>query len=90
MGILEAISYGIPVLVTEGTFFGDVVKKYDNGHVVDTSVDGVSELISFAINNIYRLKIMSNNSRKCIKNYSWDVVGKKEVELYKSIQENEK
>lgn len=90
MGILEAISYGIPILVTEGTFFGDVVRKYDNGHVVDTSVDGVSELIMFAIHNIYRLKTMSKHSRECIKNYSWDIVGKKEVELYKNIQENEK
>ena len=31
MGILEAMSYGIPVLITEGTTLGEYVKEYNGG-----------------------------------------------------------
>ena len=74
MSILEAFSYGIPVLVTDKTNAGCDVKKYKNGFVEKTSIEGIRSLLHDAVDHLDALEEMSAYS-----------VAKKTVEKYKQL-----
>ena len=50
MGILEAMSYGVPCIITQGTSLGKIVEEYDAGWVAETTADSIAESIETAIN----------------------------------------
>lgn len=85
MGILEAMSYGLPVLITEGTTLGKVVSKYDAGWVAKTSTASVSEKIrDFCKEELFREKGVS--SRELIeKEFAWEKVAKDTLEQYRKL-----
>ena len=58
MGLLEALSYGLPCLVTTGTNMAEEIKEADAGWTSDISVDGISE----ALKSLLREK--GNHSEK--------------------------
>src|SRR5690606_3541083 len=41
MGLIEALSYGLPCLVTSGTNMADEIEKADAGWTADVSVEGI-------------------------------------------------
>lgn len=83
MGILEALSYGIPCLVTIGTTLGTVVEKYNAGWCADTSIDAIAEKISEAVQDRINWKLKSYNAQKLIKNeFEWNKVCEKELMFY--------
>ena len=84
LGILEALNYGIPCIVTEGTGFASLVNKYDAGIGVKTNSDEIAE----AIKNIDRLKLkkQSQNARRLIEeNYSWEALTKNTINKYEEL-----
>ena len=44
MGILEALSYGVPCLVTRGTNLGEIIEQYDAGWVAETNAEYVGRM----------------------------------------------
>lgn len=86
MGILEALSFGLPCLVTVGTALGNIIKKYNAGWVADNNVDSICNMISTAINDKGKWMIKSKKAREMIENeYSWDVISKSTINNYKQI-----
>lgn len=86
MGILEALSYGIPCIITEGTTLGDLVRKYDAGWVSKTDSESLSNTIKQAIIEKDKLPTKSKNAiRLCHEEFSWDNITKSTIEKYKSI-----
>lgn len=86
MGILEAMSYGLPCIITRGTCLGDIVEKYDAGWVADTNVESIKDTLIKAINECELLKKKSENARRLVaNNYSWDVVISHAIDEYKKI-----
>ena len=86
MGILEAMSYGIPCVITQGTSLGEITIRYDAGWVADCCVDSIASAIKSAIieKNLWKQK--SNNARRLIvDNFSWDSIAKETVEKYSSF-----
>lgn len=49
MGILEALSYGVPVIVTNGTGLSTIVEQYQAGIGCETTVEGITTAIKAAI-----------------------------------------
>lgn len=90
MGILEALSYGIPLLITEGTSMGDAVRKYDCGLVAPTTVKGIENLIREAVERKDSLYQMSEAALLCAEDFYWDKIAKETLEFYKRIVETEK
>ena len=45
MGVIEALSYGVPCLVTKGTNMADDIKEFDAGWTCDTSKEELIEAI---------------------------------------------
>ncbi len=86
MGLLEALSYGIPCLVTEGTNLGDLINEYDAGWVAKTDAESISSKIQQAISERHLWKDKSKNARRLIEdNFSWENVVKKTIAEYKEI-----
>ena len=89
MGILEALSYGIPCLVTEGTNLGELVRQYDAGWVANTDVDSISSAIRQAVCERHLWKNKSMNARRLIDEcFGWESIARKTIEEYKKIMDS--
>ena len=83
MGILEALSYGLPCLITEGTTLGDCLRKYDAGWVAKTSAESVYQAIVCAIEERRELAKKSSSAVNLIKeNFEWEQVAKDTLNSY--------
>ena len=88
MGILEAMSYGLPCLVTVGTNMGDFIDEYNAGWTAQTNALSVFENIVRAINERETFTKKSNGAAKLIKDeFSWDSITKETLNNYLKITE---
>lgn len=86
LGPLEALSYGIPCIVTKGVGIGDIIESYGAGYQSENTIDGVSKSIELFIHNIGNLKLMSQSATRLIEdNYNIDLIAEKTVDTYKNI-----
>lgn len=51
MGLLEALSYGLPCIVTEGTGLAALISEHHAGYGCPTTVDGICDAIGRALEN---------------------------------------
>lgn len=86
MGVLEALSYGKPCLITPRTNMADIINKYNCGWVTELQPQTIAETIVKACEE-YREKAESlfNNSLLAAKDFSWKEVAKKSIEEYRKI-----
>ena len=88
MGILEAMSYGIPCLITEGTSLGGLVSKYNAGWVAETSVESIAHSLETAINEVDLFNEKSINARKLVvENFMWDKIVSGTMKQYLNLIE---
>ena len=86
MGILEALSYGLPCLVTRGTSLGELIEKYDAGWVCETNVDSIAECIVNSVNQKELFYEKGLNARKLIaQNFTWNKVARETINIYKKL-----
>lgn len=86
MGILEALSYGIPCFITEGTTLGSFVKEYNSGWAAETSVNGISQMLLKSVSDKKTLMAKSKNAIKTVEdNFSWDNIAEKAIEKYSKL-----
>ncbi len=85
MSILEALSYGLPCLVTEGTNIRKQVEAYDAGWGAETTVDGVVKALKELINTKNKFYEKSSNAKELAKQYSWDRLAIKCQSEYKEL-----
>lgn len=86
MGILEALSYGIPCLVTKGTGLGDLIQKYDAGWVAETNAEDIARVLTVAIQEKALYPQKGVNARRLVEeNFSWSNVAKSTIEKYEEI-----
>ena len=86
LGVLEALSYGLPCIVTKGTTFMDDINQNDLGWGVETSVLAVQNAIISAVTDRETFIKKSNNAVNFIaNNYSWEKVAFDTIEEYKKI-----
>ena len=88
LGILEALSYGLPCIVTEGTGFGRSVTEKKAGFGCETSVEGIKSAIIAAINNKNEIEKFSENARIFAKErFDCRMIAQKAITEYKYISE---
>lgn len=86
MGILEAMSYGVPCLITKGTSLTGVLDKYDAGYSCQTTAEGIASAIEKAVLDKKNFKNKSQNAISLIeKEFLWDNVAKDALERYKKL-----
>ena len=83
MGILEAMSYGIPCLVTNGTTLGEIIADNQAGWSCETTAEDIAATLSKAIQTPEIYLDLSQNARTIAEKYfSWDKVAKKAIANY--------
>ena len=71
MGMIEAMSYGMPILATEGTNMTDVITSNNIGWCANNSVESVSMMLRHMLNDLSTFKEKSYNSKKASLDFSW-------------------
>lgn len=86
MSVLEALSYGKPCILTEGTNMKEMIEQYRSGWVCKTEVYDISQLILKAIQE-FKLNENKyiNNALKNAEDYEWNKVIKLHIEEYRKI-----
>ena len=78
MGLVEALAYGVPAIVTPGTNMSEEIAKADAGWVCD---EASKEAIKIQLQNILKERSLfaskGANAAKLAKNYDWDVLAEK-------------
>jgi len=77
MGLLEALSYGLPVLITKGTNMSDEVLNYDAGWCCDTSEEDIINTLKLIINERFELPLKGKNARLLATKYDWDIIAQR-------------
>lgn len=84
MVILEALSTGTPVLVSNFTGGNDAIENYKNGLVYNgLSEEDLKSSISWYLNHRDIIPQMSIKARESALQYTWDIYHKKYAEKLK-------
>ena len=84
MGILEALSYGVPCVVTEGTAVGAYIRRYDAGWVSQTDAEDFASALAAAVTEVSSAH-RCNARRLVQEEFSWDSIARETVEKYRLL-----
>lgn len=91
MGIIEALAYGLPCIVTTGTNFKDYVNNNKCGYGVDFNDKQIMDAIKELYRDRTRRNEMSNNALKCAaESFKWNSIIDKLLDDYNDLIETEK
>ena len=86
LGILEAMSYGIPCLVTRGTTLGEAIEAANAGWMAETTSGNVGDIIIKVIESRNDFMQIGSNAREyVINNYSWDAIASETIKIYSEL-----
>ena len=86
LSIAEALSYGVPSIVTYTTTMGDFIDKYDAGWSCQTTIESIANAIEKAVLEKHLLKEKSKNAINLVKSeFLWENVAKDALENYKKF-----
>lgn len=85
MGLLEALSYGVPVLVTRGANMLDVISENQAGWGSETSVEGIEDSLQKMINTKTSFFEKSKRAKYIAGLYSWDQIAVNSHKEYERI-----
>lgn len=84
MGLLEALAYGIPSVLTPGTNMAAAVKNADAGWVAEPTIDSIAQTILQAVSSRADYCYKGAKARALAKNYDWQILAQRfhnEVEM---------
>lgn len=82
MGVLEAISYGLPCLVTPGTNMADILSGADAGWIANFSEESIVNTIFKAVVDLKNRKaIIKRNAYELSKRFSWKEIASKSIQI---------
>lgn len=83
LGILEAMSYGIPCLVTQGTTLGEAIESANAGWMADTSASSIADTLVKVVKSRENYPQIGSNARLYVQNnYSWDAIASSTIKTY--------
>lgn len=85
MGLLEALSYGLPSLVTTGSNMRSEVEAHEAGWGADNNADSIATAIKKMLSEKSKYKKMSRNAINLAKKYSWDAIAQKSHIEYEKL-----
>lgn len=84
--VLEAMSYGRPVIVTNETGASDLITNGKEGFIIPISdIGAIIDKMVFFMNNPETIKTMGENARKTAEKYSWDIIKRRYIEIYREL-----
>jgi glycosyltransferase involved in cell wall biosynthesis len=84
IAILEAAASGLPLVITPGCKFPDVV-TYDAGYIADDVGDMAEKILKILLSNKLRKKLAENAQNLIKSKYSIEAMSSKLIKLYNSV-----
>lgn len=86
--VLEALSFGLPVICSKNSIGTDIIRDFYNGFLIEAgNTEQISEKIEWILENKDVLQKMSNNSKQSVCGYSWERYSKEINILIQDIME---
>ena len=86
IAVLEALSYGLPCLLTQQTNVTDLIVKKDCGWVTNTSIEAICYSILSVIDDFHkRRSLLMDNSIEAAKMYEWNKIAANSINTYQSM-----
>ena len=86
MGILEALSYGVPCIVTEGTTRARIIREYNAGWTAENETESIRQAILQAIAQRTEWSQKGERAVRLIaENYAWDKISEETVLQYRQF-----
>ncbi|MBE6631284.1 MAG: glycosyltransferase [Ruminococcaceae bacterium] len=83
LGVLEALSYGVPCIVTEGTNMAETVRRIGAGWPCENNVSSLAETV---LRMIEEKELVPSKSENCLEyirdNFSWDKIAEETLKNY--------
>lgn len=86
LGVLEALGYGLPCLVTDGTCLDGFVREQDAGWTCETSAESLAAALRQVISE--RSELAEKGARAaegCRRTFAWDAVAAATLSCYEQI-----
>lgn len=87
MGLIEALSYGIPCLVTKGTNMAEEIETSGAGWTADFNIDSIVNAFQSLLIENESIEEKGKAALELSKKYSWNKIGKDSSEKYKKVAE---
>jgi glycosyltransferase involved in cell wall biosynthesis len=85
MALIEALSYGLPCVVTTGTNMAEEIALADAGWTAGINLDSVVQALKDALKDKRKFAIKGVNAINLAKHYDWDQLAKISSEKYRAI-----
>lgn len=86
MGILEALGYGLPCVVTRGTNLGELIEEYDAGWVAEINEQSISAALQRALSERELWQQKSQNAIRLVRDcFMWSTIAENTVKKYRDI-----
>ena len=85
MGMIEALSFGLPCVATVGTNLSHEIEKFDAGWTAENTVDSVTDALTAMMREYCDIDKKGINARKLAATFSWDEIAKKSHDEYTKI-----
>lgn len=84
--VLEALGYGLPIIVTEGTAWKQIANNKGIGIGVESDLGDISHAILTLFKNTALRNTMASAARKYVaSNYQWQRISEQQISLYQEI-----
>ncbi|MCL4417953.1 MAG: glycosyltransferase, partial [Actinobacteria bacterium] len=83
VALIEALSYGLPCLVTPGTNMAKEIMEYDAGWVADKA--GIAQTLKELLDNRAQLKSKGYNASTLSTKYEWSRIAIETINRYKEL-----
>lgn len=85
MGLIEALSYGLPCLVTEGTNMANEIEVADAGWTSEISVNSLVNTFKSLLSESGRFTEKGQNALGLSQKYNWDTLAKVSHDKYQEL-----
>lgn len=84
--IIEALSYGLPIIVSEGTTWKDLAEVYGVGFGVSDDVGEIGKKIIAIVDNPPLRQSMAKNATEIVKkHFQWSAIAEKYENFYSEV-----
>ena len=85
MALIEALSYGLPCIVTTGSNMKAEIEKLKAGWGADNNIDSIAAAIKSMLYSKQNFKQMSSAAQELSRRYSWDAIAKASHAIYTEL-----
>lgn len=85
MGLIEALGYSLPCIVTSGTNLRTEIESANAGWGCDTDVESIAKAINTLCDNIENLSSYRERAYKLAGDYDWETLAEQAHALYEEI-----